>query len=463
MPCKGSRSNGNEYGEVLDELYEIVVKYSNNHYIILAGDLNAQLTSDKPDKQDQLLKNFCAEVGLTTIPNYPNKPTFLNTDGIGCTHIDHVISTKDAALHINSIWIEDELINNTSDHHPVCATTTLRIVCTTTNTDKQIQPGNNRINWDKADLTVYQTYLDDRYREDSKQIRTAADLDQEIEAFHDTLNEAARLACPRKRAGKRAKNRTWNDKISEAAASNKTANYRWKSAGRPKEPDHPTVIERKKARSHFRQVMRQEIAMKRDQKLEAVMEAHGSDRNAFYKLIGEQRSTKTTNAEEIVVEGKLLKGPKEMCEGWKDHFEKLATPAIKEGYVESYKQDTDIDIQILKDITQSQQLQMNSFTYIEIQKAITRLNNKKAPDLYGITAEHLKNASPAAIGKLMQMLNYVIKVKKVPASMKAGVLTPVYKKKKSKQDPFSYRGITVTAIVGKVLEILIRNLIVPQL
>ena len=75
-------------------------------------------------------------------------------------------------------------------------------------------------------------------------------------------------------------------------------------------------------------------------------------------------------------------------------------------------------------------------------KAVTSLNPNKAPDMHGITAEHLKNAPPNTIGLLTKIINKILVNKKVSAAIKEGVLTPVYKNKKSKLDPYSYRGIT---------------------
>ena len=41
---------------------------------------------------------------------------------------------------------------------------------------------------------------------------------------------------------------------------------------------------------------------------------------------------------------------------------------------------------------------------------------------------------------------------KIPDSLKSGIITPVYKNKKSIKDPDNYRRITVTSLLGKILE-----------
>jgi hypothetical protein len=87
----------------------------------------------------------------------------------------------------------------------------------------------------------------------------------------------------------------------------------------------------------------------------------------------------------------------------------------------------------LKRITDDQKIPIPSFDYKQVQKAIMN----KAPDAHGITAEHMKYATPSVIGWLtIIILNAIINFKFVPKQMKVGVLTPVFKKKKSKADPY---------------------------
>ena len=67
-------------------------------------------------------------------------------------------------------------------------------------------------------------------------------------------------------------------------------------------------------------------------------------------------------------------------------------------------------------------------------------------------AEHLKSGEVVVIW-LMRILNAVIELEAVPEVLKRGVIVPVYKG--GGKDPMrtdSYRGITLTSMVSKVLE-----------
>jgi hypothetical protein len=118
---------------------------------------------------------------------------------------------------------------------------------------------------------------------------------------------------------------------------------------------------------------------------------------------------------------------------------------------------------LLEDITKKEEAPLTPLTYEEVHRAITKLNTNKSPDAFGITAEHLKNAGALAIGRLTEILNHILRSCTIPETLKLGILTPVYKNKKSKMDPFNFRGITLTAAMGKVLEILLQNRLAPLL
>ena len=92
------------------------------------------------------------------------------------------------------------------------------------------------------------------------------------------------------------------------------------------------------------------------------------------------------------------------------------------------------------------------FNETDIQKAISKLNSGKSADEFGIQAEHLKSAGCHVLPLLVTLFNDIVSNGEVPESFKSGILTPVHKKDKDPTSVDNYRGITVTAIIGKVFE-----------
>ena len=70
----------------------------------------------------------------------------------------------------------------------------------------------------------------------------------------------------------------------------------------------------------------------------------------------------------------------------------------------------------------------------------------------GLTAEHVKYASPKIVKLLTQLVNSIMLASRLPDQLRPGLITPILKKGKDGRDPDSYRRITVSPILGKFLE-----------
>ena len=86
-----------------------------------------------------------------------------------------------------------------------------------------------------------------------------------------------------------------------------------------------------------------------------------------------------------------------------------------------------------------------------VRKHIANLENNKAADPYGVTAEHLKLASPIIAILLTQLINTIFSRADIPEEMKLGVITPLPQKTKCRKIPDNYRRIIVNSEIGKVL------------
>ena len=92
------------------------------------------------------------------------------------------------------------------------------------------------------------------------------------------------------------------------------------------------------------------------------------------------------------------------------------------------------------------------FTVPEVKTSIRKLNSGKSPDEYGLCAEHFKYGKDIVSEYITPLFNQILESKSVPAAFKTGILTPVLKKDKDSCLVNIYRGITVTAVMGKLFE-----------
>ena len=87
---------------------------------------------------------------------------------------------------------------------------------------------------------------------------------------------------------------------------------------------------------------------------------------------------------------------------------------------------------------------------------------RKAPGPDGLMAEHLKAGGEAVVIWLLRILNAIKELEVVLDVLKRGLIVPVYKG--GGKDPLkvdSYRGVTLTSVVAKVLEFLVLERLQP--
>ncbi|CAC5365303.1 unnamed protein product [Mytilus coruscus] len=86
-------------------------------------------------------------------------------------------------------------------------------------------------------------------------------------------------------------------------------------------------------------------------------------------------------------------------------------------------------------------------------KPILSFKNGKSPGELNKSAEHLKYGGSLLISVLAFIINFLFKHVHIPALIKSGIVCPVFKNGgKPKDDSNSYRKITITSSVGKVVE-----------
>jgi len=90
-----------------------------------------------------------------------------------------------------------------------------------------------------------------------------------------------------------------------------------------------------------------------------------------------------------------------------------------------------------------------------VSSVISRLHNGKAPDIAGLTTEHLSHSHPSVSVVLCKLFKIIMLRGYVPAGFKYAYIVPVPKLKDFRVKSMSYddfRGIAITPIIFKVFE-----------
>jgi hypothetical protein len=241
----------------------------------------------------------------------------------------------------------------------------------------------------------------------------------------------------------------------------KTAFYAWKQGGRQQgSADHHHMQE---ARRDLRRTQRQAAADIKRKAFNEVMEASVKDQKRFYRIIGKQRGNKSCQDLEMEFGGQTTSG-QDVVGAWADYFESLATPdSHPPGAVEAIEHEHSVELQLIliEEIENQCGAALPKFTASDVERAIRAMKNNKASDELGVTSEHLKFAMTGVevTTLLAHTLNQIVARKRTPAVFSTGVVNPILKKGKIAKLPDSYRRITITTLLGKILEHLT---LVPQ-
>ena len=172
--------------------------------------------------------------------------------------------------------------------------------------------------------------------------------------------------------------------------------------------------------------------------------------NLFYRLVQKQRRNRGST-DHMLFDNKLVSG-EDLHEAWASYFEKLETPVLHSEYNEEHLHSVNLQNEMARETSNGADDGLLHVTPECIRDIVTKLKCGKAADIYGLSTEHLQYADPVVYKIISHIVNRILGSGDVPQQFKLGVVTPVYKKKKSILDPDNYRRITITPIVAKVFE-----------
>ena len=86
----------------------------------------------------------------------------------------------------------------------------------------------------------------------------------------------------------------------------------------------------------------------------------------------------------------------------------------------------------------------------EVEKALKGMRMGKAPGLDGCHVECLSKGGGAMVDWLVRLLNVCFREGRVPSDWRSACVVPLYKGKGDKYECSSYRGISLSSVVGKV-------------
>ena len=303
MPCRGLRDNVEEFQDCLAQLQELIEKYSDTRLIVLGGDFNEDLYVSQDSTRLRSLRKFLDECKFTT---QLTDRTFISNAGVDTSTIDYIFLCERANQQSPKITRLDDIHSSVSDHYPVrCLmnfTTTESIKTSVT------LPLPSKVKWDKVDKEQYRECVRSQLFRVNTEFSSLGVLDKEIQKLTDILTDASKSAAPPvKKKGRKANLKVWSQEIQSAVKAKKEAFWHWKAGGRPRDSDHPLLINKKLTGVALRKECRLEAAKIREENRQEIFEARTADTKLFHKLVKKQRGNQRFCVNELHVDGKVYK------------------------------------------------------------------------------------------------------------------------------------------------------------
>ena len=414
-------------------VHHIIQTYTNTHKIIVCGDFNGTLSDTRSNPHDMMLKAFVKEHNLHKHPSHGGIQTFIGHSE-STSQIDYVL-TKCQGL-ITQVSIKEKSSLNMSSHVPVLAQ--LNILKSTINmcVSKSKTKSFRKLNWEKVDIQHYQ-------RELVKLLHNKTESQEALPLLISALQSASTKSVPNRLIKVKGPELKLSPVVKQLESECKRVFFMWKQAGSPS-PEHPLSIRRKVTKYEVRKQICREFACARDPFYAELMD-NPTDK-LFYKLIWNDQSYS------MLMNGTELKDTRTQCGAFASYYEDLAAPKNHPNFSQEYLDSATLQEAAIEEITRLNPDELIPIAEEDVFLAIKSLNLGKAADELELTAEHLKYSDRVALPIIVEIFNEILRTKKVPEQFKSGIINPIHKKGKDPRHFENYRGITISSILGKLLE-----------
>ncbi len=458
------------YKDCLDKVKDMYFTYCDFSEVIILGDFNGQILGPSSVQEILVPRHKELQEAVVTMelvsavtlgqckgPGY----TFNAFAGGPRTVIDHICLKHTKVDLIQQCTVLEENSENLSDHLPVVIKLNLSPLNVTEEDNnypkyqwKKISSEQRRkgysldVNQQLADLIL-------------PEIENEQDIEEYYKCLIDTMLISSNKHVPKSKFERHLKPfwKAENYILKELHNSMRLRRAEWKREGQPRGYGFHSYTAYKDAKRQFRKKMRH-LAQKAEHDFYTEIERAATvDQNKFWKLINSKRKKRGNSVYELKVNGTVLRDPADIRLAWVDHFSRLYTEpteihdktekqfiaAIDEEYETIMQQSSDE----LDDIT-SQPVDEE-----ELERIIRNMKTGKAGGTDRVTNEHIKYGGKMLKKHLVHLYNGIIKVEKIPKSMKRGILITLHKgSRKYEDDRRNHRGLTLLNTLYKILETL---------
>ncbi|XP_063952192.1 uncharacterized protein LOC135153482, partial [Lytechinus pictus] len=464
MPCDASSEALAEYQAILEEI-QCIMQQNRSSSVIIGGDLNVDLHNKERKKRAfNILDSFMAENDLVCLSRTLGDSeayTYQSDDGTKRSNIDTFLTHSKSAGDFSNLLIYNDEPLNLSDHSPIKVTWSPASSTVSEARTHHTVPSNPlrrpKVKWKELSKQMIKELYTEPLDVASEDILVSlADVmpDENLLDFVTARLQSAlvqtSMNLPHTKGNGRGKGKTeWSPEVEECYQRHINMWKDWKRSGEDK--NSPVGVLSADLKKAFRAKLRQARAACRNGLLSRIEEADEHNDRLFYTLVKEQGPG--SDVHQLNLGGLTYSGP-DIIQGWTRHFQDLATPSVSSPtQVLNPTHPENIDSLVIHHPQGLDHL----FTSKELSQAISSLRPGKASGPDNISPEHLMYTGCTTRILILIMMNWMIHLKHIPLSLKDGLVIPLFKGgNKNPTDPGNYRGITLTPVLGKLLELLVK-------
>ena len=483
LPTRGtSMEELRAFERCLNRISALVLEHSsNNTSFILFSDWNlCPIRHNKDKKRIKAMTNFLSSMDARYY--VPETPSF--TPNLGqSSWLDGIIMSKDLELSFLITLDEEYFPNSTSTHSPVLAEVRYEKIRNKEPRGKRVKKEDSpfhdykRVNWQNVHLEMYQK-ISEQLVEYSMSALEDAEWDVKTKVFSDCLAKAAHMATMEdiKSVEERHNERNVRREelliakvmiMKELRTYRQNIKKRWRlemKEAKVEHPGHKDIIryqelenEKKRVTYKLRRIEREIQREKEKTRLNALNEdlPRGDSKN-FFKIMSKYKGESGNEyPDKLIVDGKAFVGD-QVLEG----FHAMA-------YAQSRKEKmTDTDVpsefitikkfnEVYENVIDMDEFETRKLADYDIMKELRKIKDNKAPDLSNLMKENITRNSKSIQKKFCEIINGMISdpANYCSSLCSTSVASFLYKGKgKNRQDPTSYRKISIGSLFNKVVD-----------
>ena len=398
-------------------LSESIFEISCRRETIIMGDFNLPVTRWGDLLNSHTGRDLYTNLLESDLHQYVNRPTRDNNI------LDLIFSTSENL--VNEVNVGP--VFSSSDHRIITFSIKLK--------ESKVSDSKEKVpDYQKANFNRLRSILNNA---DWSEISRETNIDQSWENFTTVLNKAINLCVPyrNRRSSMKNKPKWWNNEIKNSLSLKKRAHSKYISTHNEADKLELDRIRRETKR-----------LIKRSKKNleEYIAEASKSNPKEFYRYVNNKK-TEYCNIGPLVKDlGNHTNDEKEMATILNKFFASVFTD---EDCLSLQPSQTRRTMKILDDIL---------IVEGDVLHAIEKIKVNKTPGPDKISPRILKEVKHQISKPLSILFNKSLSVGKVPLDWKSANVTPVFKKG-DKSQPGNYRPISLTSVVCKLMETIIRD------